>query len=627
MKTFSRLAALGWCGALLGLFQFAGAAVENAEVLRRVRELPPGHPRLFLPAGGEEAIRARVASDPVWKNLQAGLLAEAERQLVSKPVERVLIGRRLLDKSRTALSRVMHLGLAWRLTGEKKYLERARAELLAVSAFADWNPKHFLDVGEMTAAVGIGYDWLYNALDEPTRLTLREAIFVKGLKTSQTANAWVKATNNWNQVCNGGITIGALAVAESDATLSAELIVRAVNTVPISMHEFSPDGAYPEGPGYWGYGTTFNVLLISALQSTLGTDFGLTQQPGFLATADYYLHVTGPSGLHFNYSDAGRGGQSVAAAMFWFAAQRKEPYLLWSEWPKIAATEKKAARGGRDRTDPMLMLWMEPSQEKPTAPKALSWSAGGVTPVAFHRSAWTAEASYVAIKGGTPSASHAHMDVGTFVMDADGVRWADDLGMQDYNSIESKGIDLWGKGQNADRWKIFRLGTSAHNVLMIDGQPQRYEGKAHIELERPGRTVVNLDTIYEGQLASARRGVELQSDRSVVVQDEVKALGKTANVRWAMVTRAQVKIDGAGHALLTQDGKNLGFRVREPAGAVLKIYPTDPPPAATDAPNPGTRMVGFEVAVGAGSAQRILVQLSPGGAPAKTAEVRALAEW
>jgi hypothetical protein len=110
------------------------------------------------------------------------------------------------------------------------------------------------------------------------------------------------------------------------------------------------------------------------------------------------------------------------------------------------------------------------------------------------------------------------------------------------------------------------------------------------------------------------------------VQDEVKALGKAASVRWAMVTRAEVKVDGEGHATLTQDGKKLGFRVLEPAGAVVKIYPTDPPPAATDARNPGTRMVGFEVAVSAGAAQRIVVQLVPrdaGSAPA----VKALAEW
>ena len=628
MKIALCLRGLAWLGAAIVLGGRAAAAVDNAEVAQRIKQVSPGHPRLFLAAGGEEAIRQRVASDPLWKNLQAGLVAEADRQLTTKPVERVLIGRRLLDKSRTALSRVMHLGLAWRLTGEKKYLERARAELLAVAAFTDWNPKHFLDVGEMTAAVGIGYDWCYNALDEPTRRTLREAIVTKGLKTSQTTNSWTKATNNWNQVCNGGITIGALAVAESDAALAAELIARAVNTVPLSMHEFSPDGAYPEGPGYWGYGTTFNVLLISALQSVLGTDFGLTQQPGFLATADYYLQVTGPSGYYFNYSDAGRGGQGMAAAMFWFAAQRKDSYLLWNEWPKIAqAPTRRGGRGGRDRTDPMVMLWMAPTQEKPTAPRALSWSAQGPTPVAFHRSAWTADASYVAIKGGSPSASHAHMDVGTFVMDADGVRWADDLGMQDYESIESKGINLWGKGQDAERWKIFRLGTSAHSVLMVDGQQQRFDGHAPIVLAKPGRTVVDLGSIYRGQLAGARRGVALQADRSVLVQDEIAAAGKAATVRWAMVTRAEVTVDGAGRATLSQDGKRLAFRVVEPAGAVVKIYPTDPPPAATDARNPGTRMIGFEVAVTAGQTQRIVVQLAPGDGNGKAPAVQAFAEW
>jgi hypothetical protein len=307
------------------------AAVETAEVTRRLQQLPPEHPRLFLPARGEDAIRQRVATDPLWRSLQADLLQEADRQLGSKPVERVLIGRRLLDKSRTALSRVLHLGLAWRLTGEQRYLERARAELVAVSGFTDWNPNHFLDVAEMTAAVGIGYDWFYAALDEPTRLLLREAIVAKGLKTSQTANGWTRAANNWNQVCNGGITIGALAVAESEPALAAEMIARAVNTVPLAMHEYAPDGAYPEGPGYWDYGTTYNVMLISALQSALGTDFGLTQRPGFPATADYFLHVIGPSGYYFNYSDCGRGGQEVSSPMFWFAAQRQEPYLLWNE--------------------------------------------------------------------------------------------------------------------------------------------------------------------------------------------------------------------------------------------------------------------------------------------------------
>ncbi len=362
----------------------------------------------------------------------------------------------------------------------------------------------------------------------------------------------------------------------------------------------------------------------------LGTDFGLAQQPGFLATADYYLHGIGPSGYYFNYSDCGRGGTGLAPAMFWFAAQRQQPHLLWHEWTKLTAAAPDDRRSGRarDRTEPMLLLWMSRTQGQPTTPPpALSWTGQGPVPVAFHRSAWTRDASFVALKGGSPSANHAHMDVGAFVMDADGVRWADDLGMQDYNSLESAGINLWGKSQDAERWKVFRLGTSAHNVLMIDGQQQRVDGHAPIVFSTTGRTVVDLARLYRGQLAEARRGVALLPDRTVVVQDEFTAAGKSVGARWAMVTHADVKIDGFGRATLSQAGKKLEFRVLEPAATPLEIYPTDPPPAPTDARNPGTRLIGFEVSVAAGMSQRIVVQLVPASTTAAPLVVRPLAQW
>ena len=612
---------------LLATTAVALAAVDRAEITRGLAALPPTHPRLFLDAQAGTALRQRVAADPFLQSIQSGIIAEADRQLKTSPVARVLIGRRLLDKSRTALSRVLHLATAWRLTGRTAYLDRARAELVAVAGFSDWNPSHFLDVAEMTTAVAIGYDWLYPALDDATRRLVRSAIVAKGLKPSLTANSWTRASNNWNQVCNAGMTIGALAVAESEPALAAELIARAINTVPLAMHEYAPDGAYPEGPSYWSYGTTFNVLLISALETTLGRDFGLSTQPGFLPTADYALHVVGPSGLPFNYADAGRGAAGVSAAMFWFAARRQQPYLLWRDWPALAARAAAGADTRRDRTDPMLLLWLAPGTTRPTPPPARSWSGGGPNPVAFHRSSWDREASFVAVKGGSPSVNHAHMDVGAFVMDAGGVRWADDLGMQDYHSLESKGIKLWGKTQDSERWNVFRLGTSSHNVLQVDGQQQRVEGHAPLVLSKDGRTIVDLTPVYAGQLAAARRGVALDADRSVRVQDEFTALDREARVRWAMVTRADVKIDGPGRATLTQQGRTLAFRVVEPVGATLAIYPTDPPPAATDARNEGTRMIGFEVRAAPRQSLRVIVQLIP-GEPSPTPTVPApLAAW
>ena len=97
--------------------------------------------------------------------------------------------------------------------------------------------------------------------------------------------------------------------------------------------------------------------------------------------------------------------------------------------------------------------------------------------------------------------------------------------------------------------------------------------------------------------SSRRRGAELRPDRTVLVQDEVTALDRPAFSRWAMVTRAEVSIDRPAVARLIQAGKSLQFRVLEPAGAALKIYPTDPPPSDFDARNEGTRMIGFEVTV------------------------------
>jgi hypothetical protein len=601
--------------------------VERADVAARLAALPSAHPRLLLNAATEVALKTRIAADPILQRLQADLLAEADLQLATRPVERVLIGRRLLDKSRTALSRVLHLALAWRLTGKPTYLERAKAELTAVAQFADWNPSHFLDVAEMTTAVGFGYDWLYPALDESTRTLLRTALVDKGLKASLTTNGWTKNTNNWNQVCNAGMTVGALAVAESEPALAADLITRAINTVPVSMHEFAPDGAYPEGPGYWGYGTSFNVVLVSALESALGTDFGLAAQQGFLATANYYLHVVGPSGYFFNYSDAGRGGQGTSPAMFWFAARRHEPYLLWNQWPALEAPANPRSERARDRLDPLLMLWLAPDHPAPSAPAALSWTGGGPNPVAFHRSAWNRDATFVAFKAGSPSLSHAHMDVGTFVMDALGVRWADDLGSQDYNSLESKGVDLWNRAQTSDRWQVFRIGAASHNILLVDGRAQVVSGKAAFTVAKAGRTVADLREIYVDQLAAAGRGVALQSDGTVRVQDEFTTLDQPAEVRWAMVTRATVRLGATGTATLEQGGKRLTLRVLEPAGATLEVFPTDPPPSQTDAANPGTRQVGFRVTALPRTSIRLVVQLEPGGPRPQPETVRPLRAW
>ncbi|MEZ4901252.1 MAG: hypothetical protein R2822_05560 [Spirosomataceae bacterium] len=308
------------------------AAFAQLKHLTDIRKIP-NHPRIMLLKGEEKGIQKNIANDSNWAKIHQAILSECDKMIDLPPLQRIQIGRRLLDKSREALRRIFYLSYTYRITGQKKYLQRAETELLTIAQFSDWNPTHFLDVGEMTMAVAIGYDWLHNDLQKSSLPILKEAILKKGLEPSLDAkyNSWLKASHNWNQVCNAGMTYGALAIYEENPNLAKQIIDRAVESIKLPMEDYNPDGAYPEGYGYWGYGTSFNVLFLSAIQRALGSEFGLSSGRGFLNTASYYQAMVGTSGKTFNYSDAGSGTGGVSPAMFWFATRTQNPSLLFNE--------------------------------------------------------------------------------------------------------------------------------------------------------------------------------------------------------------------------------------------------------------------------------------------------------
>lgn len=591
----------------------------------------PDHPRLLLLKGEEESIERTLKSDKTWAQLHRAILTECDALLDVAPLERIKIGRRLLDKSREGLRRVFFLSYAWRMTHRESYRKRAEIELLALSAFSDWNPSHFLDVAEMTMAVAIGYDWLHGDLSESTRATIREAILKKGLEPSLDPknNGWLTATHNWNQVCNAGITYGAMAIYEDRPELANQLINRAVGSITLPMGDYGPDGAYPEGYGYWGYGTSFNVLFLSAIEKALGTDFGLSAKPGFLQTAGYLENMTGPSGNAFNFSDSGLSGE-LQPAMFWFAQKQKDPSLLWIERSRLMTGA--AERHVKNRLLPAAMLWGSGvGMSTIAAPKSTMWTGAGPTPVALMRSSWTDPAAiYVAMKGGSAGTNHAHMDVGSFIMEADDVRWAMDFGMQNYESLESKGVDLWNRKQDSQRWQVFRYTNFVHNTLTVNNDLQRVVGNAPVTSSsaQPSfqNAITDLTTVYKGALSKANRGVAIVDGAYVVVRDELETLSAETTVRWTMLTPATVTLTSANEAELIKDGKRLILRVGEPASVVLKTWSTDPT-HDYDAPNPGTTLVGFEVSLPANSKSVLSISLIPASAKKAVRQVGSLAEW
>jgi heparinase II/III-like protein len=602
--------------ALLAQLSSAALSANSAgdDILETLRR---GHPRLYLLDSDLPYIKQAMERDPAVKAMHDNLQSEAEKMLAEPPAQYKLIGPRLLSQSRAALRRISTLAGLYRLDGDRRKAQRAREELLAISAFPDWHPSHFLDTAEMTHAAAIGYDWLYHFLSAEDRTVIRKAIVTKGLeaglKVYGDGGWWTKTPFNWNQVCNGGMTLGALAIADEEPEIAREVLQDARASIPLAMASFAPDGGWAEGPGYWDYATAYNVYYLAALETALETGFGLTKLPGFSDAGLFRLHAIGPLGLTFNYADAGPQA-GTAAQMFWMEKEFNRPAYGWGECRTLDA-------------HPTIfhLIWAtriadwpcgKPA-ELPPLDRVLARDAyfRGVN-VATFRSSWDdPKAFYLAFKGGDNKANHSHLDLGTFVFDALGERWALDLGPDDYNLPE-----YFGKL----RFTYYRLRTEGHNTLTLGRENQNPDAQAPIIafLSSPGRAfaVADLTAGYEPRAREIHRGVALLDRSRALIEDEVQ-MNEPTGLVWNFHTRAQVKVDG-GHATLSLGGKQIDARILSPEGAHFEVFPADAAPPQAQQPD----VQNLEIRLPATTKARIAVMLEQAG-ESRTTRVEPLDAW
>lgn len=210
--------------------------------------------------------------------------------------------------------------------------------------------------------------------------------------------------------------------------------------------------------------------------------------------------------------------------------------------------------------------------------------------------------------------------------------------MQDYESLESKGMKIFGRTQDAERWTIFCLNNFSHNTLTIGGQLHRVDGRAEFKRfwrdevvhgfggkNEPSNGVeIDLSPVFAGQAASVIRTISFQPlSRTVMIRDEIKGAAPGAEIRWAMATKAQVEIKEAGRgqneARLSLNGKKLRawtgdahvVNSGEAVKCAFEVIPADPPKNDYDAPNPGTRILIVRAKASDSGWATICVRFSP----------------
>lgn len=560
------------------------------------------HPILLIEKDSWERINDKRKNDPTLDKILNRISFDSKNILNKAPLKYEKKGKRLLPVSREAIKRILNLVVAYKTTSDselaQKFKNKAEVELLTVAAFSDWNPSHFLDVAEMTTAVALGYDWLYNDLSDSTRKKLQEAILEKSIKLGfdislPYSKAWYKKEMNWNQVCFGGLTLGALVISPEYPEVATKMLRQVKEYIKFGLSTYAPDGISPEGPSYWAYGTTYQVLLNESLKTAIGTDWDLWNFSGFNKTDDYLFHMTSPTLKYFNYSD-GNEDPDIEPAIYKIANHFNRPDLLYFQ-NKILNKVLGDNQSWTNRFFPLIALWSSTFSNELEPKTQKNWRGDGIQPLAVFRNSWKPEAFYLAVKGGSPSLSHAHMDAGNFVLERDGVRWAIDLGSQDYYSLESKNIDLWNRSQLSPRWEIFRISTKSHNTLTIGKNPnQLLSGNGRIIEFNPHsnspRLKLDLSSLYFTDSSTLTRTFTIINHKNLKLTDSLKNVTKGQEIHWNFTTKANVTIN-KNIVTLSELNKTLKIKLIKPIDAVWSVKKADPPPHDYDASNPGVSLL------------------------------------
>jgi len=579
------------------LFTTFVSSAQTSTVNYSLLENAP-HPRLFIGKDGIEVLRNAIAESPnpyfpVLHNMEMAAADKYVRENKALIYTKDISGRRILSVSRDALLRIFAASYAYIATSDEQYVHYVESILGMVCSFPDWNPSHYLDTAEMGMAVAIAYDWLYDVLDPEIRSlaekTLYERVIVTSLDPSDkyASTRCTSPMNNWNQVCNAGVLASGVALFDICPAQGKEIIERCIKyNARAAGHMYAPDGVYPEGAGYWTYGTTFQIAINSILTNIFGTDFGLSDLPGFAKTCRYMMYAQSNLGACFDYADTGGTGSCIPQA--WYFAERFDDpeclYLLKK------ALEKNTAKTN-DRMYPLYLIYASRCRIGEIREPAERLFLGyGSIPIAIARTGWDRKDAYLGIKAGQGGYNHGHLDVGSFVFEADGVRWASEFHtVGGYSRIEKElkrigGGSLFNSKPDSWRWKIFSYSNFDHSTLSVNGKIHDPYAVGNITetFDKPDAlgATVDLTPLFGGDLVKASRTVLIKGESVLEITDIVEApADRDAEVKFTLVSDASAEAGRKGITLTSEEQ----YRTLKVKGASVRFqtWSTEP----SDYPN------------------------------------------
>lgn len=531
------------------------------------------HPKIYV--SDFDDIREKVANDDLAAKWYATVKSNADSLLLAEPEPYAPESDILTNTQRRIRNKLYTLAFVYAMEGDSAYKERALLEIRNADEYPSWHPNNFLGVAELSGGIAVAYDWMYDGMTEEEReyvkgLLVNKSLYLGALSYEGISDVFfVTADSNWNFVCNGGMVLCALAISGEYPQLADYIFNNAAESIPYATEiTFAPQGASPEGPGYWDYAASNFMNMIAAIDSAtdgkkIPEKFNFVNTTGISTTLDFPV-ATHSSVGRFNYGDNvpayGQGSPDLPIS-FWAAEKYNRPdYAKF----QIQSLDLKGSYGSPWEIV-LKLMWYNPSliaESDAEFPLDKFYVHDNGPNLVTVRSAWEDEI-YFGMQGGLNGASHSFLSLGTFIVDALGERWATQIGQGNYRWDGY--FEMAGK-----RWTYYNCHTEGQNCVVLnpdEGPQQNITALAktidHYSSTDESYGVLDLSEAYDKSVVKYHRGAKLFDKKTkLVVQDDIVAKEPVKNGYWFMHTDAKVFIDDDGKAaLLVKNGKKMHLQI------------------------------------------------------------------